>query len=109
VFHHSYSEAHHSLRHLPLRSPTMLSQLPNRTYKTFSILIALFISYTLLKIFFGDVSDTLWSQKLSHFSHSGIRDGALDHIFNKTLGVSIELVHVTNPSEIILTNLFVLV
>jgi hypothetical protein len=87
----------------------MLSQLPNRTYKTFSILIALFISYTLLKIFFGDVSDTLWSQKLSHFSHSGIRDGALDHIFNKTLGVSIELVHVTNPSEIILTNLFVLV
>ncbi|KAJ5297911.1 hypothetical protein PENANT_c012G03742 [Penicillium antarcticum] len=64
----------------------MASQLPNKTYKIFSTIIALFISYVLLSIFFGNTPETLWPQKLSRFSQSAIRDGALDHISNSTLG-----------------------
>jgi hypothetical protein len=82
----------------------MISQLPYKTYKVFSIIIALCVSYILVSFFFGDTADTLWPQKLSHFSPSGIRDGAFDHIFNTTLGVS--TVYFARLTNLILTNLF---
>ncbi|KAJ5761970.1 uncharacterized protein N7511_005352 [Penicillium nucicola] len=64
----------------------MGSPMPQRTYRIFSIIIALFISYILFSLLIGNTPETLWPQNLSRFSQSGIRDGALDRISNGTLG-----------------------
>lgn len=84
----------------------MISQLPYKTYKVFCIIAALCVSYILVSFFWGDTADTLWPQQQSHFLRNGIRDGALDHIFNTTLGVSTHFVYVARLTNLILTNSF---
>jgi hypothetical protein len=83
----------------------MISQLPYKTYKIFAIIIALCVSYILVSFFLGDTADNLWPQQQLHFLRSGIRDGALDHIFNTTLGVSTHVVYVARQANLVLANL----
>lgn len=75
----------------------MFSQLPQRSCKIVPIVIAIFGGYILLSLAFSDFGESVWSQQLSHFSRSGIRDGDFDHIQNTTLGVSLQLLNFAQP------------
>lgn len=84
----------------------MISQMLYKNRNIVQIVVALCGTYLLLSLFLKATEESVWSRTSSYLSQRGIRDEALDHVLNETLGVSNRLVYFAYSADLTRTNAF---